>query len=46
MRPSWSLHGGLGAFKDCGSVVEFFATELSDDPAGAVIRLDGAMLRR
>jgi 3-oxoacyl-[acyl-carrier protein] reductase len=35
----------LGLFEDCAKVVEFLATDLSDYVTGAVIPMDGGLVR-
>ena len=35
----------LGSVEDCAKVVEFLATDLSDYVTGAVIPIDGGMVR-
>jgi 3-oxoacyl-[acyl-carrier protein] reductase len=35
----------LGTVEDCAKVVEFLATDLSDSVTGAVIPIDGGMVR-
>ena len=35
----------LGTVEDCAKVVEFLATELSDYVTGAVIPIDGGLVR-
>jgi 3-oxoacyl-[acyl-carrier protein] reductase len=43
--PSWSLRR-LGTVEDCAKVVELFlATDLSDYVTGAVIPIDGGLVR-
>ena len=36
----------LGTVEDCAKVVEFLATDLSDYVTGAVIPIDGDLVRR
>jgi 3-oxoacyl-[acyl-carrier protein] reductase len=36
----------LGTVEDCAKVIEFLATDLSDYVTGAVIPIDGGLVRR
>ena len=42
---SWSPYGGSGRSKIAAKVVEFPATDLSDYVTGAVIPIDGGLVR-
>jgi NAD(P)-dependent dehydrogenase (short-subunit alcohol dehydrogenase family) len=44
IAPSWSPYGGSGPSR-IAKVIEFLATDLSDYVTGAVIPIDGGLVR-